>query len=426
MGDFFQVPALSDGRSRVRLSARSSAMAWVAVVAVGMCGAVIGTGTEAQAQAQTPGPGLGTKTMPVLPAMPLLPATLGKLKRVAEGDGSDGLGLVDASDAAAMSEDGLRRFARSEYAGVVPGAAQGWVTVYKFGDVSGAVAAYDYFRRPGMRAERLGDEAVSDGDALLLRSGANVVVGHFKLNREAMLALTGELTGGLPKVVGAAANAPLLPTLLPRKGIDAESARYALGPAGYKAMGGVLPAAVVGFDKNAEAVTARNAGGGVLTLLLYPTPEIAGEHERAIDALSRQPGRTTGSASSPASSVGSALAGTVKMRREGTLVVLTTGAWPVAEAESMVNGIHLRDEVTWDKPMPLEFHTELQKTYSLLVSIAILSGVGVLAALVLGLFLGGGRALVRILQGKPAASEPEFLRIDLSGPVGKRLRGPEA
>jgi hypothetical protein len=76
--------------------------------------------------------------------------------------------------------------------------------------------------------------------------------------------------------------------------------------------------------------------------------------------------------------------------------------------------------------MPLEFHAEVQKTYSLLVSIAILCGVGALAAIVLGLFLGGGRALVRVLQGKPAATEPEFLRIDLRGRSAKKLGLPDA
>ena len=57
----------------------------------------------------------------------------------------------------------------------------------------------------------------------------------------------------------------------------------------------------------------------------------------------------------------------------------------------------------------------MQKTYSLLTSIAVFCGVGALAAVILGLFLGCGRAAVRVLQGKPAASEPEFLRIDLRG-----------
>ena len=377
----------------------------ICVVSVGLC-AVSGGAVTAQTMAA----GGGTRTMLMEPPTPLLPATLGKMKRVAEGDVGDGLGAVDASDAAAMTEDGLRRFARSEYA-AANALPQGTVTVYKFFDASGAVAAYDYFRRPGMRAEKVGDDAVSNGDELLMRSGANVVVGHFRLDHEAMIALTRELIAGLPKVGGSAGIAPMLPTLVPAKGIDAESLRYALGPAGYRAMGGVLPAQMVGFDKNAETVTARTKGGGVLTLLLYPTPEIAGDHERAIEALAKQPGTT--------------LAGTVKMRREGPLLLLTTGAWTAAEAQKMVDGIHLRSEVTWDKPVPLDFATEVRKTFTLLESIAIFCAISALAMLVLGLFLGYGRALVRVMQGKPAASEPEFLRIDLSGAVGKRLRDPE-
>jgi hypothetical protein len=92
----------------------------------------------------------------------------------------------------------------------------------------------------------------------------------------------------------------------------------------------------------------------------------------------------------------------------------------------MVEGVHLRSEVSFDKPMPLEFQAEVKKTYSLLESIAIFCGFSVVAMVVLGLFFGGGRAAVRVLQGKPAASEPEFLHIDLSGSGGKRLRGPEA
>jgi len=175
-------------------------------------------------------------------------------------------------------------------------------------------------------------------------------------------------------------------------------------------MGGVLPASVLGFDKNAEVVTARSKAGGMLTLLLYPTPQIAGEHGRAIEAALHQQG---------------AAAGTVKLRREGPLLALTTGVWPATEAQQLIDGVHLRLEVSFDKPVPPEFHSELRKTYSLLSSIAILSGLGALAAVVLGLFFGGGRALIRVMQGKPAASEPEFLRIDLRGSDFKRLRDPK-
>jgi hypothetical protein len=376
------------------------------MAAVGVVWVVAGTGLDAQAPV--------AQTMLIEPPAPLLPATLGKLTRVAEGDVTEGLGRLDAADAPVLMEDGLKRFARSDYvSGAQQGPHQATLEAYRFFDASGAISAYDYFRKPGMRPEKLGDDAVSSGDELLLRSGVNVVRANSKLGHDAMIALMKELIDHLPKVGGTAALVPLLPTLLPAKGFDADSVKYALGPVGYQAMGGVLPAEVVGFDKSAEAVTAKSKSGGVLTLLLYPTPQIAGEKGRGVEALMNQPGAA-------------AAAGAVKLRREGPLVVMTTGAWNANDAQKMVDGIHLHSEVSFDKPMPLEFHAEVQKTYSLLESIAIFCAFSAVAMVVLALFFGGGRALIRVMQGKPAASEPEFLRIDLRGIGGKRLRGPEA
>jgi len=89
-----------------------------------------------------------TKTTLALPPAPLLPAKLGKLTRVADGDAGDGLGLVDAADATVLKEDGLRRFARSDYKGT--SGQPGTVTVYRFMDASGAVAAFDYVGRPAV------------------------------------------------------------------------------------------------------------------------------------------------------------------------------------------------------------------------------------------------------------------------------------
>jgi hypothetical protein len=383
----------------------------LSMMAAGICVCAAWNGL----QAQGPGGPPVAKTMLVEPPAPLLPATLGKLKRVADGDVGDGLGQVDAADAAVLKEDGLRRFARSEY---TDGGQHVDLTVYRFIDASGAISAYDYFKKPGVKPEKLGDDAVRNGNELLMRSGVSVVREDFKSGSAAMSALTHELIDHLPKVSGTAAMAPLLPTLLPANGFDADSVKYALGPMGYAAMGGVLPADAVGFDKSAETVTARSKNGGVLTLVLYPTPQIAGEDGRAITALMNQ--RVA------AGDASRAALGTVMMRREGPLVVMTTGAWTAADAKKMVDEIHLNSEVSFDKPMPVEFHAEVKKTYSLLQSIAIFCGISLVAMLVLGSFLGGGRALIRVMQGKPAASEPEFLHIDLSGPGGKRLREPKA
>ncbi len=120
-------------------------------------------------------------------------------------------------------------------------------------------------------------------------------------------------------------------------------------------------------------------------------------------------------------------AGTVMLRREGPLVLMTSGGWSGPEAKALVEGIHLRNELTWNKPMPPEFHTEVRKTVSLLTSILIFCGLGALAAVVLALFFGGARAAIRVMQGKPAATEPEFLRIDLSGRAARiHTEGPGA
>ena len=358
--------------------------------------------------------GQTAKTMLVEPPSPLLPPTLGKLTRVANGDPGDGLGALNAPDfdsteRAVLIEDGIKRFARSEYTEDgkaipeirprVDSAQHGTVTVYQFGDASGAVAAFDYFRNPKVpwHYEKIGDETAVTGCCVVFRSGLNVVLEDINRGGDVPMA---DLIAKLPKASGTKGLSPLLPTYLPAKGLERDTVKYALGPVGYQAMGTAVPPEIVGFDKAAEVVTAKYEGKGTLTLLLYPTPQIAGDHGRQIEAEMNRQG---------------ASAGTVKLRREGPLVLMTTGAWKPSEAQAMVENIHLHNQLTWNKPMPLEFHSEVRKTVSLLTSILVFCGLGALAAVVIALFLGGARAAIRVMQGKPAATEPEFLRIDLSG-----------
>ncbi|MGD0442340.1 MAG: DUF6599 family protein [Edaphobacter sp.] len=320
--------------------------------------------------------GQEAKTMLAMPPTPLLPASL---ESGPDHDAGNGAPSWSGADAPILVEDGIRRYER----GNAPG---GTVTVYQFDDATGAYAAYTYLRKNSANRVTL--------------SGVSVVVADPKLYPESAVALLKTVQVGLPKIGGTKGLAPLLPTYLPAKGLEHDSVKYSVGPLGYQAMGAAVPAEIVGFDKAAEVVTAKYEGKGTLTMLLYPTPQIAGDHGRQIEAeMNRQ---------------GSA-AGTVKLRREGPLVLMTTGAWKPAEAQELVENIHLRNQLTWNKPMPLEFHSEVRKTVSLLTSVLIFCGLGALAAVVLALFFGGARAAIRVMQGKPAATEPEFLRIDLSG-----------
>jgi hypothetical protein len=335
------------------------------------------------------------KMMLAEPPVPLLPEALQTGEGHEAGNGAPAWSGVDEP---VLVEDGIRRYERGAPPGTVGHAAAAsattpsaagpgrTVTVYQFNDATGAYAAFTYLRKTGSEHVSL--------------SGVSVVVLDVKLRPEAEQALLKTIRIGLPKVGGPRALSPLLPTFLPEKGLEKDTVKYSLGPVGYQASGGVLPGSIIGFDKAAEVVTAKYRDKGTLSLLLYPTPQIAGAHGREIEAEMNRQGTA---------------AGTVKLRREGPLVLMTTGLWTPAEAKEMVDGIHLRDEVTWSRPMPLEFHAEVQKTYSLLTSIAMFCVLGALAAVVLGLFFGAGRAAIRVMQGKPAASEPEFLRIDLSG-----------
>jgi hypothetical protein len=349
--------------------------------------------------------GQATKTMLAEPPAPLLPVKFGPWQL--EGISPSCFDCLPTIGTMGMvlKEDGLSRASQLTYHRA-NGAGMMEVEAYQFGDATGAMSAFTYLRKPGSRLvvsgnAKVGSEMASTGAGdLIFRSGITVVVADASKAGASVVNDLRSLEKGLPKIGGPRSQAPLLPTLLPAKGLDAETVRYALGPVGYQAMGGVLPAEIIGFDKSAEVVTAKYEGRGVLTLLLYPTPQIAGSHGRAIEAEMNREG---------------AAAGTVKLRREGPLVSMTTGAWSAEEAQKAVERVHLHDIVTWNKTPPLEFRSEIHKTVSLLTSIAILSGILALAAVILGLFLGFGRAAIRVLQGKPAATEPEFLRIDLSG-----------
>lgn len=349
-------------------------------------------------------------TMIVMPQGPLLPAKFGAWNAPPGSDAAPmkTSPLVEGKTAEVLKEDGLIRSSEESYAraaGVGAGTIR--LEAFQFDDATGAVAAFTYLRAPEMKvvsgSSRVGKDEAASGGRYLFREGGSVVLAEVNSPGAPIVGDLRALAATLPKIGGPKGASPLLPTYLPTQGLIPESVRYAVGPAGYAAMGGTLPAKILGFEKSAESATAEyvaHGGRGLLTLLLFPTPEIAADRGRSVEAALNAAGER---------------AGTAKLRREGPLVMLATGGFGPAEATALLDSIHLRTQVTWNKPVPPEFHTEVRKTASLLVSIAVLSGVLMLAAVLLGLFLGFGRAWVRVLMGKPAATEPEFLRLDLSG-----------
>jgi len=330
------------------------------------------------------------------PPVQLLPQSFGGWQL--GGDSQPGAVSLTTVDKAALQECGPLRSVVNTY---TRGGKTMRVEAVEFGDRTGAYSAFTLAVRPDMRvAHEVGSSnAVGDGvvlftvgDTLVLASPAN----------EADLPALKELVKVLPKVSGSRGVAPLLPSFAPAEHLAASGIRYALGPETYAAEGGVLPANSLGWDKSAEAVTANyneKQGKETLTLLIYPTPQIAQAFEKRL--------------SQGVTGLGPSFAN-ARVRRDQELVMVASGALPGSDASAMLANVHMKQLVSIDQDMAPGFHVEVQKTFSLLTSIAILSGVLMGAAVLLGLFLGGGRALIRVMMGKPAATEPEFLSLHLA------------
>jgi hypothetical protein len=334
------------------------------------------------------------------PPGPLLPLSFGEWKAAAAGSGSAeiaGPTLADANKDA-LEESGPER---SQVADYTRGGRTIHVEAIQFGDRTGAYSAFTLMEQPGMKpGKELGaSDAVGNG-AVLFTVGSSLVLVSGATQQD--MASLKPLALGMPKVMGNKGVSPLLPTLVPAAGLVGGSLRYALGPETYAGEGGVLPAHSLGWDKSLEAVTAQYAdkrGKEKLTLLLYPTPTLATSFAKTIKDSVPQMGAEFANA---------------RVRHEGPMVVLASGSFAGDEAQRMIDNIHLREMVATDGDMHPLFQTEAVKTYSLLANIAILAGVMMLAAVLLGLFLGGGRAAIRVMRGKPAAAEVEFLSLHLA------------
>jgi len=339
------------------------------------------------------------------PSAPLLPANFGEWKTAAaSGAAGSGYSLSNVSKDA-LEECGPQRSQVADYTRDGHGLH---VEAIQFGDRTGAFSAFTLATRPDMSWRKdLGSTAAVGDGAVLFTVGTSIVLAQPATAAD--IATLKPLVELMPKVVGNKGVAALLPTLLPAKGLVDGSVRYALGAASYQAEGGILPANSLGWEKSAEAVTAKYAdkrGAETLTMLLYPTPAIAGSYTRVVQGLIGSAGAEFAKA---------------KVRREGELVLLASGSFSGDEAEHMIENIHLKQQVSIDNDVEPTEHTKIVQTYSLLTNIAILTGVLMLAAILLGLFLGGGRAAYRVMRGKPAASEPEFLSLHLN-PQNKPVR----
>jgi hypothetical protein len=173
----------------------------------------------------------------------------------------------------------------------------------------------------------------------------------------------------------------------------------------------------VGFDRGAEAVTATytlRSGPATLTIIDYPTPQMGAAQESKIRAYIKAGGPKAGNQVQPAwpKPLADSDQASLEVRRSGPLVAIVSGDAIPEESHKLLATVHFESNLI-SIPQPTE--SEVAKTSQLLIGIVTLIIIGCSAAVLLGVFLGGGRALYRVARGKPASSvyDAEFTSLHL-------------
>lgn len=318
---------------------------------------------------------------------------------------------ADAANAPALKEYG---FARGESATYKRDGDTLTLHAYRFNDATGAYGAYSYYRQSGWPKEEIGTGAASDHNRVMFWRGTTFVDAMFSQIGPMSGAELRELANHLPVPEGNKAVAPPVLANLPRVALDGQTMHYALGPAGYAGAGGVLPSELVGFDQGAETVTANyslRSGPATLTIIDYPTPQMAAAQETKIRAYIKAGNQAQQPWPKPLADSDQA---SLEVRRSGPLVALVSGDAIPDESHKLLASVHYDADLI-SIPQPTE--SEISKTGKLLLGIVSLIVIGSVAAILLGLFLGGGRALYRVARGKPASAvyDEEFVSLDLRG-----------
>lgn len=329
----------------------------------------------------------------------VLPAAFAGWQKTAGTHVSTSSSVADQVYADLLNEYG---FVDCELATYTRGERKVAVNAIRFKDASGAYGAFTFYKTPEMQTEKIGDQAASANERVLFYRGNVLVQAVLDRVTPMSAAELRELAGEIALPSGPARNLPSLPLYLPRQAYIPNSAKYVVGPLGLAKVDAPVDAQTVDFARGAEvAVGQYNSGSGtaMLTLISYPTPQIAGDRLRAIDAA--HPAQDN--------------APLFLTRRSGPLVAIVTGAVPPRQAKALLASVNYDAEVTWNQNT---FLGKRDNVGSLLVGVVLLTGVILGLAIVAGIAFGGIRVLAkRIFPDRvfDRAEDVEIIQLNLRG-----------
>jgi hypothetical protein len=321
-------------------------------------------------------------------ATPILPQEFGGWQLSGTPRLSTEAAVADPANAEVLTEYGFNDFESATY--TYDDGRKLTLRAARFGDTSGAYGAFTFYKVPEMRVEDIGDQAASFNNRVLFYRGNVLIDAVFQRLSAMSAAELRELAGDLALPAGNTQGLPGLPAYLPKQSYVRNSAKYVVGPLTLGKVDSLLPAQLVGFNLGAEVVLGNyNASGGEATLMLisYPTPQIAGDYLRRIEAAKAPGAKTPDSA--PLANFGRFYA-----KRTGPIVVVAGGPLSVSEAKSLLASVNYDANVTWNENTSF---TKKDNIANLLVNVIILCFIIIGFALVAGIAFGGVRILAKRL-----------------------------
>ena len=317
--------------------------------------------------------------------------------------------IADSANAALLKEYGFTDFESGTY--TRDDGRKLTLKLARFADASGAYGAFTYYKMPQMIKESIPDQGASLNERVLFYRGNILVDAVFEKLTAMSAAELRDLSQALPLPVGNTRNLPALPAYLPKLGYVKNTAKYVIGPVGLEKISSPLPQQLVDFTKGAEVALGTyetSDGHATLILISYPTPQIAAEHLRQIDAA-RQPNPTQ-----PAGSPAALNIGPVFDKRTGPMLVVATGAISQGEAQSLLSAVNYEADVTWNENT---YSGKKNNLANLLLNVFLLCAILIAFSAVAGLAFGGIRIFFnRILPESVLHREKDedFISLKLS------------
>jgi hypothetical protein len=290
------------------------------------------------------------------------------------------------------------------------------VRAARFAGADGAFGAYTFYLRPQMTADtakkkedRIGDQAAFLGQRVLFYAGNILVDAQFSQESAMSGSQMRVLARALPRPNGNAANLPPFIEFMPHQDYVANTQKYVMGPEALAALGTPVSADLVDFNVSSEVTLGHysmRSGEATLMLISYPTPKLAADHLRRIDAA-RQAAQQ-GGAENPEN------AGAFVDKRTGPIIAMVSGGVSDSDAKSLLGKVNYEANVTWSQPTD---NPQARDLYSLLLNTVVLCGILAGLAVVAGVAFGGIRILMKRWYPDKVFDRPEQMEF-----ISLRLR----